>query len=200
MSYTLSDAMRDLAPHLIRREARASTRLDDCTQNEEEPMSPTPNDYKEVSETELDDFCKPHGMVTPCESCIIERLSAGLAQALAEKDRAIAQLRSCAASLAACVQTLDKIDLMLTVPAAEYVPVIPEVWEVIKKARAALPAEAERLLRDGARLDWMEAQCPQEYKQSPEGWHFKLGRDMPGGTVRGVIDAAMQTAGKGDNV
>lgn len=122
MTTPYQNAMRDLAPHLIRREARASTRLDDCTQNEEEPMSPTPNDYKEVFEPEIDDY---------------ERLSAKLAQALAEKDRAVAQLAAITKSLSRWFRHTDECR---------------KSWEMgnapcicgLNDAIDTLPAEAER--------------------------------------------------------
>lgn len=145
--YTLSDAMRDLAPHLIRREAKSSTRLDDCTQNEEEPMSDA---YTDCFERDSDRDRRSNNQYSQWTGPLyqqIESLRAELAQALAEKDRLQAQLAGAVKALRGLGKYMNHLSDCRMRPVTETSPActcgLAMRWQSFL---TNLPAEAERTL------------------------------------------------------
>lgn len=82
--------------------------------------------------------------MTPEElDALCERLSAPFVRGADNCRDALAAIKALRERVARLEAALEEIDRILTVPAAEYVPAIPDAWAVIKRARAAIRGEQQ---------------------------------------------------------
>lgn len=102
------------------------------------------------------------------------------------------------ATVAALKLELKNVNRALTIPAAEYVPAIPEAWTLIDRALQsttlgdALLAELAEAQKDTARLNWLDEKIVNVIDLD-DGKVI----DIRGLAVRGAIDAAMSQSESG---